>query len=158
MCSPLILLLALLSQPPSRDDMAMQNAVESFVITASKRSASPPEPFRTLIEQMGDPCYKCREKATRDLEAASKGDLRWLFWARRHRDPEIKLRANNLLRKLASCPACDGRKLHWFVSSSESTYSCALCGGSSWTDHLGCDNCCQQCMGFGTSWLKDAFE
>ncbi len=35
-------------------------------------------------------------------------DQRWLFWGRRHPDPEVRLRSNAILRRLNPCSTCKG--------------------------------------------------
>ncbi len=78
---------ALLAPPPDtsgiRADLVMAAAVEEFV--AELPSARPPEPFRTMLEDLGQDCYGCRVRADRRLTEGSRADVRWLFWGR-HRE------------------------------------------------------------------------
>jgi hypothetical protein len=72
------------------------------------RSGAPPEPYRGLIERLGGPSWRERDAATKGLQEASATDQRWLFWGRRHPDPEVRLRCNAILRRLNPCSTCKG--------------------------------------------------
>jgi hypothetical protein len=109
----LILSLTLIGQfSPSanevaRTDLEFARGVEEFVI-ATEPGEAPPEPFRGLIARLGDSSWRERDAASRGLLAASAPDQRWLFWGRRHADPEVRLRSNAILRRLNPCPTCKG--------------------------------------------------
>jgi hypothetical protein len=90
-----------------RGDLEFIRGVEEFVIAASP-GRRPPEPYRGLIERLGDPSWRGRESASRELEATPAADRRWLYWGRLHPDPEVRLRSNALLRRLHPCPTCKG--------------------------------------------------
>ncbi len=108
-----ILVLSLVAQiSPSADEVARGDlefvrSVEEFVI-AVRPGPGPPEPYRGLIERLGDSCWRERENASRQLETASAVDQRWLFWGRLHADPEVRLRSNAILRRLNPCTTCKG--------------------------------------------------
>lgn len=143
----LILMLAMICQHASHDempdvspkeialrtlvDLSFGLAVEECVIAAAPRGTAPPEPYRSLIAKLGDSCYLCREIASRKLQAASRADQRWLFWGLRHRDPEIQVRCNAIIRRLTVCPSCNGTGL----SNAYPEYQCWDCKGrrSLWT-------------------------
>ena len=91
----------------ARGDLEFVRGVEEFVI-AAEPGRRPPEPYRGLIERLGDSCWREREAASRGLQAASAVDQRWLFWGRCHPDPEVRLRANAILRRLNPCSTCKG--------------------------------------------------
>jgi hypothetical protein len=91
----------------ARGDLEFIRGVEEFVLSAEPDRGLP-EPYRGLIERLGDPSWCERNAATRRLQAASAVDQRWLFWGRRHRDPEVRLRANAILRRLNPCSTCKG--------------------------------------------------
>ena len=103
-----ILVLSLVAQvSPSADEIARNDlefvrSVEEFVI-AARPGRRPPEPYRGLIERLGNSCWREREHASRQLETASAVDQRWLFWGRLHPDPEVRLRSNTILRRLNPC-------------------------------------------------------
>jgi len=113
----LILITALLTQYPepaprsvndvARSDLEFTRAVEEFVLS-SGQGQGPPEPYRGLIERLGDPSWRERDAATKGLQEASATDQRWLFWGRRHPDPEVRLRSNTILRRLNPCSTCKG--------------------------------------------------
>jgi hypothetical protein len=88
-------------------DLAFVRGVEEFVL-AAEPGRRPPEPYRGLIERLGDPLWREREAASKGLQAVSAVDQRWLFWGRRHADPEVRLRSNAILRRLNPCPTCKG--------------------------------------------------
>lgn len=91
---------------PTLADLEFMMAVEESVMAEPGTSA--PEPYRGLIERLGSDHYRCREIASRGLEAASRFNPQWLFWGRRHRDLEVRLRANTILRRLSPCGSCSG--------------------------------------------------
>jgi hypothetical protein len=88
-------------------DLTFVRGVEEFVI-AAEPGRRPPEPYRGLIERLGDPSWREREAASKGLQEVSAVDHRWLFWGRRHADPEVRLRSNTILRRLNPCPTCKG--------------------------------------------------
>jgi hypothetical protein len=91
----------------TRRDLEFMRGVEEFVIASEPRQA-PPEPYRGLIERLGDPSWREREAASKELQTASAQDQRWLFWGRRHADLEARLRSNAILRRLNPCSTCKG--------------------------------------------------
>jgi hypothetical protein len=113
----------------ARGDLEFVRAVEEFVI-AARPGQRPPEPYRKLIERLGDSSWREREAASKQLEAASAVDQRWLFWGRRHPDPEVRCRSNALLRRLNLCPTCKGTG----QSKNWDEWPCSDCSGcrSSW--------------------------
>lgn len=113
---------------PTRGDLLLAAAVEDFA------RAAPPEPYRGLIERLGASGWRDRERASAALlEAlmARPAAARWLFWGRRHRDPEVMLRSNTLLRRLYRCVECRGTGLSRFSSEwGETAYPCGECDGA----------------------------
>lgn len=91
----------------SRGDLEFVRGVEEFVIAAGS-GRRPPEPYRGLIDRLGDPSWREREGASRQLEEMPPEDRRWLFWGRHHPDPEVRLRSNAILRRIHPCPTCKG--------------------------------------------------
>ena len=91
----------------ARGDLEFVRGVEEFVI-AAEPGRRPPEPYRGLIERLGDPSVARARGRLRGLQEASAEDQRWLFWGRRHPDPEVRLRSNAILRRLNPCPTCKG--------------------------------------------------
>ena len=91
----------------ARGDLEFVRGVEEFVI-AAEPGRRPPEPYRGLIERLGSDKWREREDASKGLQAASAADQRWLFWGRRHPDPEVRLRSNAILRRLNPCSTCKG--------------------------------------------------
>lgn len=91
----------------ARGDLEFVRGVEEFVI-AAEPGRRPPEPYRGLIDRLGDPSWRQREETSRRLEDVSAADHRWLFWGRCHPDPEVRLRSNAILRRLNPCPTCKG--------------------------------------------------
>lgn len=155
----LLLAAVLLTAGPSRADLEFIDAVEQFVRTSRPR-AEPPEPYRSMLGRLGDRCWRCRERATLDLRAASVGDPRWLLWARHDSDPEVRLRANNLLRDLTRCGPCRGSGLcREFVQRPDrpDDPNCFNCGSWGW-NHGEDPQTCRACDGHGAAWTKGAFE
>jgi hypothetical protein len=119
----------------ARGDLEFIRGVEEFVI-AARPGQRPPEPYRGLIERLGDPSWREREAASQRLEAASAMDQRWLFWGRIHPDPEVRVRANAILRRLNPCTTCKGS------------------GNSKNSDLWPC----WDCQGVGKYWARSAWE
>ena len=118
----------------SLPDLEFAMAVEETVMALD--GTAPPEPYRGLIERLGSDSYRDREVASRELAAASRSDRRWLFWGRKARDPEARLRSNTILRRLNPCPSC---------------------GGTGASRHYREDPC-WSCNGFGSAWPYSAFD
>src|SRR5579885_1700414 len=111
----LIFAAALLTQyPPSsadmmRADLIFARAVEESVMTFP--GATPDPAYAGLLGLLGAESYLGRVDATTRLESAMRRDpgaMRWLWWGRKHEDPEIASRCNGLIRRLAVCPTCRG--------------------------------------------------
>jgi len=155
----LLLTAALLTAGPCRADLEFTDAVEQFVRTERPR-AEPPEPFRSYLVQLGDQCYRCRDRAAAELRAASAADPRWLMWGRHDRDPEIRLRCNNLLRELTRCGLCRGSGCcRSFVERPDrpDDPQCWNCGAWGW-NHGEEPAVCRSCDGAGAAWRKGAFD
>jgi len=146
------------TQAARRADLEFTDAVESFVRAARPR-AEPPEPYRSLLRDLGGPCYRCRDRATARLRESSAGDTRWLLWGRHDRDPEIRLRCNNLLRDLTRCDQCGGSGYcrEFRTGDPNQNGPCQNCGHWGW-EHPECRAECWACGGFGSGWRKGAFE
>ena len=108
-------------------DLEFARANEDFVIRI--RGTAPPAKFDSLITLLGDPCHRCRERATAELFEESRADSRWIFWGMRHRDPEVRTRATSILRRLNPCKACRGTG----ISTYNPDYSCYECHGTKTT-------------------------
>lgn len=138
MIEAILLYVALQATAPKAtiDDMVFVMATEDVV--RSEHPGAIPEPYKGLIAKTGDPCWRCRELATRRLLRASKQDWRWLFWGSKHEDGEIRLRCNRLLREMTLCPECEGTGSvsigHWDEVSGDWTHKCRVCKGrrSAW--------------------------
>ena len=135
----------------------MMLAVEDFC--GKRNGARPPAPFGRMIEDLGGDCFGCRQRASKRLAAASRDDQRWLFWGRRHRDPEIRFRCNDLLWRLNRCPDCtgDGVCLSYRPTRPDSDGPCRVCGRWAWS-HPEERNACLSCGGIGSAWDKGAFD
>lgn len=121
-----------------RDDLEFMRSVEDFAadhaatLPASRR---PSGPILLAIGGLGCSHWATREAAARSLESrlrAEPSGARWLFWGRRHPDPEVRLRCNGILRRLNPCDYCHG--LGWFGEDPDYAIPCKDCGGarSSW--------------------------
>ena len=98
--------------PDRINDLAFKGAVETFAAEASQQK--PPEPFASLIDQLGWDCYTARQIGYERLIGAIRRNLRdarWLFWGMRHSDPEVRLWCNRGLTELSGCWSCDGSGL-----------------------------------------------
>jgi hypothetical protein len=160
--TPVLISAAILAAlPPAarRADLELTDAVEHFVRSAIP-TARPPQPWRTAIGALGAECWSCRERATRKLRNASTpADMRWLLWGRHDRDPEVRLRCNNLLRDLTRCPDCWGGGVCRVFRSGQPDGDgpCTNCGQWPW-DHFDSPRECLACNGLGYAWVKSAFE
>jgi hypothetical protein len=120
--------------PPTLADLEFTMAVEESVM--AEPGTAPPEPFTALIDRLGSDCFQCREIATRKLQSVSRFKQQWLFWGRRHRDPEVRLRANAIIRRINPCSSC---------------------GGSGESRHYP-GYPCWDCQGFRTLWLWSMWD
>jgi len=120
--------------PPTLADLDFAMAVEEAVMAVPGTAA--PAPYQSLIERLGSSCYQCRENASRRLQAVSRYDQRWLFWGRKHPDPEVRLRSNAILRRINPCPSCGG------------------CGES--RNYRGYP--CWDCQGLGSVWPRSIWD
>jgi len=82
--------------------LAMEAAVEEFVAEVSGGRAWTALDDGELadVAALGSACYQARVMATEALRGRGTGALRLLIWARHHRDPETRVRAEGLLRQL----------------------------------------------------------
>lgn len=142
----LILAVAMLAQIPDQDmapqttppptaaeiarlDLGFTWAVEDSI--AREPGTKVPAAYRGPIALLGCESYRGRVDATTRLESAVRNDpsaLRWLFWARRSKDGEIKSRANGIIRRMTAmppCKTCHGTGLSVWSSGGE----CWDCGG-----------------------------
>jgi NADH pyrophosphatase NudC (nudix superfamily) len=144
----------------SRNDLDFRRAVEDFVI-ANSRYDSIPEPQATLLRAWEGGCYKCREQATRKLRRACRPpEDRWLFWATKSRDAEVRMRAISLLRSIHSCRFCYGLGLcESYLGDDDRNSKCVRCDTrfyshtspeSSW----GACYPCVECKSEGTLWRQ----
>jgi len=85
--------------------------------------------------------------------------IRWLLWARHDRDPEIRLRCNNLLRDLTRCEQCGGTGFcrEFRTGDPNQNGPCQNCGHWGW-EHPECRAECWACGGDGSGWRKGAFD
>jgi len=92
-----------------RADLIFARAQEESI--AREPGTKAPEPYRRLFAMMGAASWRGREDATARLESAVRHDpaaIRWVFWGRRHHDPEIAARCNGVIRRAVPCPSCRG--------------------------------------------------
>jgi hypothetical protein len=92
------------------------------------------------IVDLGHPLYSVRERATLGLELRAWADppseSRLVEAARFHRDPEVRSRAQAILRRLHRCPDCHGSRLQCQAPAYD--------GGPVW---------CKRCRGIGSDWF-----
>lgn len=119
----LILTLMLVCQNPAAD-IALSYAQEEFVFQCDNYHY-----YRlSQFDKLGDSLWKVRERASKDLleyYSHNVNEIRWLFWGRHSKDPEIALRCNTLLKKLSICQNCHGKgqSQNWYE------YPCNDCDG-----------------------------
>ena len=121
----------------------------------------PPEPYRQLLCDLGADKWRARQAASRQLELVCliSGDLRWLFWARRYRDPEIRLRSNNVLRKVSCCPECGGFGFCTTLLPREDNQEmCRRCNRVKWWHDIDDAPACTECGGAGSLWKQRRFR
>ena len=127
----MFLALAVVLAPP---DPAFVAAQEEFVVDATPlasplRGLTPlfGEDVHGLVGMLGCVHHYCREVATRLIEAEGESFVRPLVWASRHRDPEVRHRAEGLLRRLIPgpppCQSCRGLGIL-------NDWECSSCHGS----------------------------
>ena len=90
-------------------ELEFARAVEESI--AAEPKSAPPRAFRDLIAAMGADHWKQRDEAARVLEAAVRlipEDARWLWWAAKDSDLEIRQRAVGVLKRLNPCTSCGG--------------------------------------------------
>jgi hypothetical protein len=147
--APLLLIVGILSEPPTRADLAFSRAVEESI-----GLPEPPEPVRGLILGLGADCYHCREIAERKLLATiadEPGELHWLWWGLARPDPEIRLRCLSVLRRLTPCPQCNGNPFcREFRAKASDTWQCRVCGRSEYMHEQSAP--CSNCSGIGSVW------
>ena len=151
-----------LSLPPSPTsaDLDMANAVELSVM-AMDRSARPPERFRRMIDDLTNDCFAFRQKASARLQMASYGDLRWLFWGRKHRSAEVRLRCNNILRRITRCEVCGGYGYcpeYRPPNLPTEWASCTRCQRGKWNHEPHNAPPCEKCDGSGSGWHRTMFD
>lgn len=135
----------------------MMAAVEDFV--QSVPGSAPGPPARFPLRQLGAACYGCRENASRRLERLCRDDPRPLFWGRRSADPEVRVRANNVLRRLSVCDMCGGDGLCRIYRGQQDQpgFDCPNCGLWSWSHTQGPGEC-RACTGAGSAWPLGAWD
>ena len=126
----LLVCLLLQQEPPSNEiifnDLCFSQAVEDFSRSLD-RTKCVPGPAGVLVDYLGVTDWRLREKWTNVLEdycRKNPGSIRWLFWGRRNRDPEIAFRCNRILRRLFLCTVCNGSG-----KSRTSMFGCWGCDG-----------------------------
>ncbi len=146
----------------TKADLQFQYSVEQFVI-ASAPGHPIPQPYRNLVENLGGQFWANREAASDLLEARIQPHARWLIWARKHRDLEIRARVNILMAKVSGCHACWGSgECFVFEWAKPKDYAsipnlCVRCGELEWK-HVSERFACQHCGGSGSSWTRGIFE
>jgi hypothetical protein len=129
----IVLAMALMAQDPGAmkppidpvlADLEFAMAVEEGIKAIP--GTSPPEPYNRLLMTLGSARHPYREIASRGLLAASREDVRWLFWGRASRDAEVRRRCDDILWHLFPCPEC-GRSGHAKFSE---YFPCGACQGN----------------------------
>ena len=149
----------------TKGDLDFRYAVEEFAIAASHRSPIPKQEA-SLINAMGSKHYAIRRAATERLVRLSvPPNDRWLFWATKYRDAEIRMRANAILRRIHRCQDCFGSGLcDSFVDGPLVTPSgnkmCSRCGELNWVhkneyyESYHGPSFCRKCGGLGSLWNR----
>lgn len=112
---------------------------------ALKRRPGPPEPYASLIEALGARSWKAREATATSLRKALEADpagWRWLVWGRRHRDPQIQLSSNTVLRQAFACATCN-------APGGSRDHQCDACDGTGRTTSG--SSVCRRCRGRGVA-------
>lgn len=98
-----------LGDQPKLADLEFTMAVEESVMSERDSSAIPPEPYAGLIAKLGARHWRDRNAASSELFRLSVvGSRQWLWWGRRDRDPEVRLRSNTIIRRMNPCLSCGG--------------------------------------------------
>jgi hypothetical protein len=154
------LIIAAILATRSSDDLRFEAAVEEFAMSAS-RTGRPAAPFDRLIDDLGSDCWRFREASSRRLERAclATGEVRWLFWGRRYRDAEIRVRCNAILRRLTRCQLCMGIGFcPEFKPGNDNPDNCRQCHRNRWWHDIDNAPPCTSCRGSGAAWARTAFE
>lgn len=144
----LVVSFLLLVQPTP--DHNFTRAVESFVIDSCPKpirlTDHVPPVIATKIMQLGDPCWKCRERARSELKAMGDTAVPWLFWGLRHKeDAQIRLSCWTLLIELCSCANCHGTKQCPAYRSASGEWACMGCGFGEYSHSQDTERLCRAC-------------
>lgn len=145
----LALALALMHRPAA-PDYGFVRAQEEWVIGTCpppRRLADgmPPE-VAALILQLGDPCYKCRERARTALARRGDDVVPYLFWGLRHRrDASVRLSCWLVLRDLCACKSCGGTGQCPRFRDSGDGWTCLGCGMGEWVHREDRERRCRNC-------------
>src|SRR5262249_11488751 len=132
-------------------ELEFTHAVERFVMTAEP-DRRPPEPWRTLLEDLGNDCWRYRDAAQKRIERTARADPRWLFWGRYDFDPEIRLRSNRALKRLFICRTCGGAGFCTaFIPGPDKADVCDRCGRLAWWHSVEDAQACRGCKGHGSA-------
>jgi hypothetical protein len=158
MIDGLVLAFAMLQQPvvtipppayspftTKHHDITFMCSVEQSI--AREHGKAPPEPFASLIEELGSECYVLRESSYDRLVKASAKNPRWLFWGLLHRDVEVRLYCNKALWQLSECSTCRGTgecefDSEWDPWTEDWATWCRSCHESKrWHNNIACRKC-----------------
>lgn len=105
-------------RPVAYDDVVMNYAQEEFVFNFDEFRYHRLKQF----DKLGDSLWKVREQTSKKIleyYKYNKHEIRWLFWGRHSKDPEIALRCNTIIKKLFICENCSGKghSKSWYETS-----------------------------------------
>ena len=154
-----VMLVALGSDvPPTTQDMLFNRAVEQFCMSTGVK---PPAAIIKRLDQLGADRWKDRQAASQQFFDAGAAESRWLYWGLERREPEVRLRANQVLRRLSVCHQCQGGGLCRFVPQQHDPDASRACGQSSW-QHGPTDwrpgLPCGPCGGEGRFWTRTIWD
>lgn len=136
-------------------DYGFIRATEDFAIDTIPRpirfTQHVPPKIASLMLDLDDDCYKCRERARKALSELGDEAVPWMFWGLRAKQASIRYGCWLVLRGNATCRFCFGtRQCQVFRQDFKWTsYSrCMGCGGSDWA-HADPDviRTCKACAG-----------
>lgn len=126
----LLLSLSLVSQITYSDDvkdLGMMYQQEEFVRIFS-HNRGVPDHIEEKFKRLGSDKFIVRDAASKELYdfcQKDRGEIRWLFWGRHNKDPEVSHRCNSLLKKMFLCSTCSGKG----TSENWKQWPCLECDG-----------------------------
>lgn len=123
-------IIAMTSSGRSRPAVDSDAGTLEFDMAVEEWALAPvPADLSAMADRLGSDRYRDREAASRALERRFRDrpeEARWLFRMRQHRDLEVRVRADAILKRLNPCRTCKGDG----ISKNWPEYACSECNGT----------------------------